>query len=452
MRQFATCTRVGPVFSTSGARRVAIVTAALVLCALVLCALGCTEDPPSNDEKPDVAKVSTTPAAERSTAAYEAAKAIPIAFVEDRVTVLADDSMQGRDNLTEGGKAARTWLLGDLKNLGLAPAFAGGFEQAFDKGINLCFTIPGDDEKLAAEYVVIGAHYDHLGMVDATGKGKSKCPQAKDKDGKPSADTICNGAIDNAAGVAAVLLVAKALKTAKHKTRRSVIGCLFDAEEDGLLGSYHFVANPPVPLDQIVAMFSVDNVGSRIFSDHTSSFATDAEYSKALRDHVLAASKRTGFQTWPVSSFFVGQPGGGRSDHLPFRQKGIPVLFFGSGSSSVYHTTADQLSSVDFTKLLATARHAALVTADVANHEDRPDFSAKPKPHLDDARAMVAIADKVIANPKGLGLNDAQVDLLKTWRADLQKWLDKPPTTAAQWKEYDDLVRGIITAVYVFGA
>lgn len=408
--------------------------------------LGACAAPPDSDPTADAATETagtadgidstTSPATAqaRIDGVYAVANALSGDLLSDRVNVLADDSMAGRDNLTEGGKAARAWIKADLVNMGLSPV-----EQPFDKGVNVCATVAGTE--LAKEHVVLGAHYDHLGVAGVAG---SQCHLPKG-----TTDTVCNGATDNAAGVATLLFVGRALVGAAHKPRRSVMLCFFDAEEDGLLGSYHFTGKAPlVPLVDVVAMFSVDNVGSRIFPTHTSSFATDAEFSPDLRDKVLAANAVTGFVTWPVSSFFVGQDGGGRSDHKPFREQGIPVLFLGSGSASVYHTPADEPDAVDFSKLLKIARHAALLTAMIANDNARPAFVTDPKPHLDDARAMVAIADKVLADPKALNLDDTIVGVLKIWRVDLQAWLDKPPQTAAEWAEYDKLIHTIIKAVY----
>jgi hypothetical protein len=386
-----------------------------------------------------------TPAATVA-AALAAAATIEHAFLVDRVGALADDAMAGRDNNTAGGLAARAWLVADLKGHGLAPALEAGFSQVFDVGgvvgANLCARVVGADPALRHEHLVIGAHYDHLGRADAPG---SAC---KAKAG--ATDVICNGAIDNAAGVAVAIAVTRALAQS-GKLRRSLLLCLFDAEEDGIVGSKHFVANAPlVPLADIVAMFSVDNVGSQIVPGEASSFATDAEFSDGLRAAVHATNAATGYQTWPVSSFFVGQDGGGRSDHQPFREAGVPVLFLGSGSSAVYHTPADEPGAVDFTKLLAIARHTAVLVAMVANAEIRPTMTATPLPHLDDAYALRSLADRVLADPAALGLNDGQAGLVKTWRDELSAWIDKPPETAAQWQSYHNLVKAIIKAVFTF--
>lgn len=390
-------------------------------------------------------------------AAAAAAKAIELDFLLDRIAVLAHDDFNGRDNGSPGGIAARGWLRADLGNHGVEPLSAAGFELPFDAGVNLCAVVRGSDPALRGELVLLGAHYDHLGNADDPGS-QCKAPAA-------AKDRICNGAIDNAAGVAVGLAVVRALAASTPRPRRSVGICLFDAEEDGLLGSKDFVAkasavdagDPGAPgpwrLAQIAAMFSVDNVGSQIVPGEPSSFATDAEFSDGLRAavHAANASGVAGdFVTWPVSSFFVGQEGGGRSDHLPFREAGVPVLFLGSGSSAVYHTTADEQDAIDATKLLAIARHSTVLVAAVANADARPDFVQTPQPHLDDARALVSIADRVLADPAAVGVPAAAVDLVQGWRDELQAWIDTPPQTAEQWASYQSLVQTIIKTVFAF--
>lgn len=405
------------------------------------------------DADADAAVGRVTPEA-LAASALAAAQGVTTSFLMDRVHVLASDDFAGRDNQSPGGVAARQWLAADLANLGLQPLFASGYAHAFDAGVNLCAKVPGSDPAVAHELVVVGAHYDHLGTVGAP---KSQCKASPP--GSPHADdTVCNGAVDNAAGVAVGLAVARALAQSAARPRRSVVLCLFDAEEDGLLGSRALVKRLQGPasardgapaLAEVVAMLSVDNVGSEILPGEASSFATDVEFSHALRAAVKRANDATGMVTWPVSSFFVGQEGGGRSDHLPFREAKVPVVFLGSGSSAEYHSTADEPGVINQSKLLGIARHAVVLVADIANAAARPDLVAAPQPHLDDARALVSLAGQVLANPKALGLNPTQVELVKGWRADLQAWIDTPPTTDAQWAEYASLVKGILQAVYL---
>ncbi len=365
------------------------------------------------------------------------------------VGYLADDALKGRENGSPGAATAREHIIGRLKSVNVQPGGEVGWLQTFPTGINVVGVLPGSDPVLADQYVVVGAHYDHLGEV-----GAGAC-KANEK--LAPGDTICNGALDNAAGVAVLLEVARALVQAKVPLRRSVMFCFFDAEEDGLVGSKYFVnhAKPLAPLADIAAMFSVDLVGGQIFPGEPSSFAVDIEYSTGLRPVVLDAASAVNMKVWPVSAFFVGKEDGGRSDHYPFRKKGVPVLFFGSGSPPIYHTPADEPDEVDQVKLLGTARHVLRVVASVANADDRPVFVDDPKPHLGDAEAMVFLADQILANPKKVGLagNDAALTLVKKWRDQLAAYVAKPPVTDDEWAEYDKLVRTIVTTAFaVLGA
>lgn len=397
-------------------------------------------------------------AAARQAATVAAAGSITLPFLLDRVAVLADDAFEGRDSGSPGGAAARGWLVADLQKLGLAPLASTGYELPFVGGVNLCARVPGADPTvvagatptLAEEVVVVGAHYDHLGHADHPG---SQCKAAKG-----AADRICNGAIDNAAGVAAAIAVARALSQRTLPLRRGVVLCLFDAEEDGLLGAKAFVAAAQsaaaaggVGLGRIVAMVSIDNVGSAPIPGEMSSFATDAEFSDGLRAAVHAANAVSGYQVWPVSSFFVGQEGGGRSDHLPFREAGVPVLFLGSGSDPVYHTTADEVGAVVGAKLLGIARHAAVLVASIADADGRPDLVSAPLPHLDDARALVALAQRVLDPTNPLGLSAVQRGFVQGVQSELQGWLAAPPQTEAEWDAYQSFVKSVISAVFAFG-
>jgi hypothetical protein len=380
----------------------------------------------------------------RASARAAAAGVDPARLGADLAT-LADDAMEGRDNLTSGGERARTWIAERMAAIGLEPMGTDGFAQAFDKGVNLVGRLPGNDPALADEYVIVSGHYDHLGVVGAAG---SQCRARASAPG----DTVCNGAADNAAGVAATLAVAEALAASEFGTRRSVLVAFWDAEEDGLLGSRHFADNEPlVPLDAVAAMFSVDNVGAYIIPGVEDSFAIGTEYATGLREIVAAVNAETGFTQWPVSSFFVGSETGGRSDHLPFRLRNVPVIFFGSGSPPEYHTPRDEVAVVSLDKLAAITRHVLLVTADVANDDVRPTFVSAPVPQLDDARALLALGEVVLADPEAIGFGDPfAISLLQGWVTQLEAHVADPPTTAEEWDAYERFVKSILTVVYQF--
>ena len=177
---------------------------------------------------------------------------------------LAGDDTAGRDNGTAGSALARQYLTEQLRAISSDVR-----TQAIGGGTNVVAVIPGTD--LANKYVVVGAHYDHLG---------SSCQF------KSSGDQICNGATDNAAGVASVLAIGRAIAAQPTKPRRSVVLALWDSEEDGLLGSRYYADHPLVPLADTVAYVNFDIQGSNV--------------SPSLRQHELRRRGRERRRALPV--------------------------------------------------------------------------------------------------------------------------------------------------------
>ena len=268
------------------------------------------------------------------------------------VRFLASDRLKGRDNNTPESLKARKKLARALRRIGepILPGVHGleGFSQHFTSGpnvgTNLASVMRGGD--LADEYVVVGAHYDHL---DTRSGATGACST-----GRAPGGAVCNGATDNAAGVAAVLAVGRALRRLPTPPRRSVVFALWDAEEDGLLGSLHYVNHPLVPLAQTRAYVNFDIQGSDLLPSLAStSFAVGAETGGAvLAGLVAGAVAAEGLNTLPVSYIF-GQL---RSDYASFVAKSIPTIFFSDSTNGCYHTVNDDLDVVDWTKLETQSR------------------------------------------------------------------------------------------------
>jgi hypothetical protein len=180
---------------------------------------------------------------------------------------------------------------------------------------------------------MVGAHYDHLGSCMS----------------KEAGDVVCNGATDNAAGVAAVLAIGRAIDNLPAPPRRSVILALWDSEEDGLLGSEFYVDNPLVPLASTVAYVNFDIQGANLLpAVKNFSFAIAAETGgPAFRAMVDAAVGGVGLDTRQFS-FIFGQ---GRSDYFNFVNAGVPSVFFSDATGPCYHTNQDEVAVVDFGKL-----------------------------------------------------------------------------------------------------
>ncbi|MCA9083757.1 MAG: M20/M25/M40 family metallo-hydrolase [Planctomycetaceae bacterium] len=178
---------------------------------------------------------------------------------------------------------------------------------------------------LADETIVVGAHYDHLGRG---GVGS----RSMDRTGE-----IHNGADDNATGTAAVLEIIRRITAGKPLKRRVVFIC-FSGEERGLLGSRHYVDHPVIPLEKTVAMLNYDMIGTlRNNQVEVNGVGTAAEF----RAIVEAADEASPLDIKVVENPFAG------SDHLPFFQKEIPVMFCFTGVTPRYHTPDDDFEAIN---------------------------------------------------------------------------------------------------------
>lgn len=191
----------------------------------------------------------------------------------------------------------------------------------------------GKDSKLKDEYIVIGAHYDHVGR----GQGRG---------GMGKKGEVHNGADDNASGTSTLLDIAEAIRETKPK--RSIIVMWFDEEEGGLVGSKQWCSNPTVPMDMIVAMINVDMVGRNAVTKLASGVEKEAgkpKYPKLVT--VLAkAEKKFRLQfDWNEADEYVQ-----RSDQWNFMEKGVPAVFFFGGMHADYHRDTDDVEKINFQK------------------------------------------------------------------------------------------------------
>ncbi|MBI5837679.1 MAG: M20/M25/M40 family metallo-hydrolase [Candidatus Eisenbacteria bacterium] len=190
---------------------------------------------------------------------------------------------------------------------------------------NVAGVLHGEDAALRDECVVIGAHYDHLGMG---GPGSLE----------PDRKAIHFGADDNASGTAGVLELARCFSGAGTKPKRNVVFVCFVGEEEGLFGSGHFVNHSPVPIEKISAMINMDMIG-RLKDDKV--FIAGAGTSPLFPGLLAEAAKARGIVSSPQAS------GYGPSDHTSFYAKDRPVLFFFSGAHTDYHKPSDTWDKIN---------------------------------------------------------------------------------------------------------
>lgn len=243
---------------------------------------------------------------------------------------LSADPMEGRKTASPGAEKARHYIQERFSQLGLTALqhdyrhsfrYSPGFSEK--QGVNLIAQLTGC--RWPQAYIVVTAHYDHLGVI---------------------AGKIYNGADDNASGVAALIGLA-ALLTAQPCPDYSYLFVATDAEESGLYGAKAFVAEPPVPLKQLVLNINLDMVSrgerfNRLYLYGAFSLPGIAAYVKSQHFAVQLKLRQRG----------KGLRGQNRldwanaSDHAPFRRAGIPFLFFGVEDHPHYHQPEDDWQQI----------------------------------------------------------------------------------------------------------
>lgn len=215
-------------------------------------------------------------------------------------------------------------------------------------GRNIVGVLPGRDEKLRRESIVIGAHYDHLG--------------------EGAEEDIFFGANDNAAGVGAVLAVARAFAALPQKPRRTVIFVAFDAEEIGRLGSKHYVTHPVLPIRDTVFMVNFDMIGKNEPNSINAVATRSSDRVHALHQEM---NRHVGLRLVHPRSVRLG-----RSDHSPFYLANIPVMYLFGGLDDDYNTPEDTWDKLIPGKVEKVARLAFLTARAVAEDPARPTFRA----------------------------------------------------------------------------
>lgn len=258
--------------------------------------------------------------------------AIPVAWISaeagEKLASAAGKSLKGLREEIDKEFKTKTFKVSKPVWAGVAYAGLPG------KGTkNIVAVWKGTDEKLASEYVVIGAHYDHVGL------GRTRSNGGK-------AGQIHNGADDNGSGTSTVLDVAEAVK--EFKTKRSVVIMWFDSEENGLVGSKHWVGSPTLPLEKCVFMINLDMIGRNDIKQILTGLQKEGgsiKYPK-LEKLMQEAERRFGCRfDWDGADDLIQ-----RSDHWSFMERGIPAIFFTGGLHADYHTERDKVEKINFPK------------------------------------------------------------------------------------------------------
>lgn len=280
--------------------------------------------------------------------------ALPLAADID---TLASRAFNGRQAGTPGADSAAAFLARRYEHLGIRAAFQSecdspsrcraSYFQVFrnSRGVdhNVGAIVDGLDSARRTEYVVIGAHFDHLGHSPS---------YAVDRD---AGFVLRPGADDNASGTAAVLELAR--RFAERATRRSILFVNFDAEEEGLIGSHALFIAPPVPKRAMLFMLNLDMVG-RLRGDRL--FIESDRIERDVRAVFDSAAKVV-----RIHAQFVRSEG--RSDHATFAEEGIAAAELSTGFHADYHTAADIPARINIEGLTRIVDLAEIVVRRIAD-------------------------------------------------------------------------------------
>lgn len=292
------------------------------------------------------------------------------------VYFLADDLLEGRRAGQRGSRIAKQYIIAQMRQAGIKPMPGCDYEQPFEacavqklkrgvrfyvepdsiekikKGVyqsmdlgNVVGMIPGKNN---SEYVVVGAHLDHEGMY----------PDVK-------GDNIYNGADDNASGVSAVLQIMKAFAESGAKPERNIIFAFWDGEEQGLLGSMHFV-NTFKDMDKVKCYLNFDMVGGNNRPNDPPYFVYFYTASHPiLGDWLKNDIKTYGFRLHPDYRAWDNPVGG--SDQSSFHIKGVPIVWYHTDAQPHYNQPSDEANTINYEKLTYITRASFLTTWHMAN-------------------------------------------------------------------------------------
>ena len=216
---------------------------------------------------------------------------------------------------------------------------------------NVIGVVEGYDPKLKNEYVVIGAHYDHLGTSYLKRDGEDQLQ-------------IFYGADDNASGVATLVEVAKQVAAQHYVFRRSVIFALFGAEELGMVGSWYFLNRSFSEVDNIVAMINLDMVGRSGRDNRLQVYTADANIELMGIINTLSGRALSIAPQYTPTDYFP-------SDHRLFYEKGIPVALFTSGVHRDYHTVRDTPDKLDYKQMESLVEYVFAMAQVLSDRDGR---------------------------------------------------------------------------------
>ncbi|MDC0918279.1 M20/M25/M40 family metallo-hydrolase, partial [Candidatus Marinimicrobia bacterium] len=278
---------------------------------------------------------------------------ITIDDFKSHITYLSSDGLRGRGSGTPGDRIAKDYIVDHFTNVESSTERMVEVQEYYVsksrltpknkvKTYNIIATLPGNDEQLKDEYVVIGAHYDSV---------------------KNALGLIHNGADDNGSGTAMVLELFEHFASINtHK--RTLVFIAFGGEELGLLGSKHYVNNPTIDLSKVQLMVNLDMVGRMDEEGNVQLGGSPSAQNFSSKLHPFFVNSK-------INIIDLGKGIFSRSDHYNFYKKDIPVLFFFTGIHQDYHTATDDEDKINYNGMIEISKVVEPIVAEFANTEER---------------------------------------------------------------------------------
>lgn len=284
------------------------------------------------------------------------------ARLKRHIDFLASDTLQGREGGTQGNYAAGAYIVDQLRKLNVATISGDGefYQYFYPNYRNIFAVIPGSDEQLRNEYILVGGHYDHVGFGNRT---NSRGPFG----------VVHNGADDNASGTAGILEIARLLTELEHRPKRSILLAFWDSEEKGLLGSKHYVDYPLIPLSRIRFHLNADMIGRLRPEGLEISGWRSATGSRQF----LAEQNLDGIT---LRFMYTYKP---ESDHWPFFQRGVPSLMVHTGKHDDYHRPSDDTHLLNMPGIQQVSQFMLRCAVAAANSSELPKFQGWSKEESD---------------------------------------------------------------------
>jgi hypothetical protein len=327
---------------------------------------------------------------EESASLHQALESITAADLRRHVFYLADDTFEGREAGSRGGRVAGGYLAREFQKAGLA---GGGTNQSyfqdFEAGSrNILGLWEGSDPQLKHEVIVLGAHYDHVGYGSPT---NSFGPIGR----------IHNGADDNASGTSGLLEIVEAIVRLEPRPRRSILFALWDGEEKGLLGSKHWVAQPTLPLERVRFMLNMDMIG-RLRDNRLE--VGGSRTAAGLR--TLVSRQNDGIDllldfNWEMKD---------NSDHHPFFARRIPVLMAFTGLHDDYHRPSDDAEKVNALGMHRVTQLMFRVVHELAQQSELPPFRTASESETPELQKQLERPLPPLAGRLGINWNLLETD------------------------------------------